>query len=158
LLPTEGGAWFGGWRLNAPPTIRLVSDDGERSVAVEPGSAAHRPALALEQGVAHVDVDGRSVAFRRAPPPDVDRAARAASGVSLAGSVELIAPMPGSVLRVHVEDGADVSAGDPLVTLEAMKMEHVVPAPIAGRLGGLAVKPGDQVTRGQPLGSVTVRA
>jgi propionyl-CoA carboxylase alpha chain len=59
--------------------------------------------------------------------------------------------MPGAVLTVHVSVGATVETGDPIVTLEAMKMEHVVVAPVAGRLAELQVRPADQVTRGQDL-------
>ena len=53
--------------------------------------------------------------------------------------------MPGAVLRVHAAVGAAVAAGDPVVTLEAMKMEHVVVAPIAGRIADLRVRAADQV-------------
>ena len=47
-----------------------------------------------------------------------------------------------------------MQAGDPVVTLEAMKMEHVVVAPVDGRLTELRVQPADQVTRGQELGLI----
>jgi biotin carboxyl carrier protein len=59
--------------------------------------------------------------------------------------------MPGSVLGVHVQTGQAVDAGDPLVTLEAMKMEHVVAATAAGRIGDVLVRVADQVSRGQVL-------
>ena len=59
--------------------------------------------------------------------------------------------MPGAVLAVHVAAGATVEAGDPLVTLEAMKMEHVVAAPVAGTVREVAVRAADQVRRGQLL-------
>ena len=48
--------------------------------------------------------------------------------------------MPGSVLAVHVEVGAAVEAGDPVVTLEAMKMEHVVVATQTGRVDRRAAR------------------
>ena len=57
--------------------------------------------------------------------------------------------MPGGVLSVHVEAGSRVNVGDPLVTLEAMKMEHVVGAPSAGTVAELLVGNGDQVARGE---------
>jgi propionyl-CoA carboxylase alpha chain len=57
--------------------------------------------------------------------------------------------MPGGVLAVHVEAGSRVNLGDPLVTLEAMKMEHVVAAPSAGTVAELLVGKGDQVARGE---------
>jgi biotin carboxyl carrier protein len=100
---------------------------------------------------------GRSVAFRLAPPPDVDAAVRAAvvHGVSGAiGPVDVVAPMPGAVLAVHAAIGDAVMPGDPIVTLEAMKMEHAVVATIAGHLGEMLVAPADQVTRGQRLATI----
>jgi acetyl-CoA/propionyl-CoA carboxylase biotin carboxyl carrier protein len=163
----EGGAtgsdpWAGGWRLNAPPAIRIATDDEARTVRpTEPDSAPDEPdatvaRLAVRAGdTVHLDLGGRSVAFRVAPPPDVDRAARAAAAHAHgAGPAELVAPMPGQVLAVHAGVGATVAAGDPVVTLEAMKMEHVVTAPIAGRIADLAVRPADQVARGQALATV----
>jgi propionyl-CoA carboxylase alpha chain len=66
----------------------------------------------------------------------------------------LVAPMPGTVGRVAVALGQSVSPGDLLLTLEAMKMEHVVAAPRDGTLGEIAVGAGDQVIRGQRLASV----
>ncbi len=128
----------GGWRLNGPSRVRLVTEDGEeRTVEVggPDGPAPDDPALVVG-GAAFVDLDGRSTAFRVAPPPDVDRAARAASGHHDGGSVEVVAPMPGSVIAVHVVDGDAVQTGDPIVTLEAMKMEHVVASPNGGRVEG----------------------
>jgi urea carboxylase len=47
-----------------------------------------------------------------------------------------------------------VDQGDPIVTLEAMKMEHVVGAPVGGRVTELRVQPTDQVSRGQLLAIV----
>jgi biotin carboxyl carrier protein len=59
--------------------------------------------------------------------------------------------MPGRIVRIHVAEGDHVAANEPLLVLEAMKMEHVIAAPGAGRVGGLMVAVGDQVTRGAPL-------
>jgi biotin carboxyl carrier protein len=66
--------------------------------------------------------------------------------------------MPGTVLGVHVAAGASVEAGDPVATLEAMKMEHVVSAPRAGRVAGLFVKAGDRVERGRLVARLEVVA
>ena len=126
----------GGWRLNGPARVRLEAEDGtERTVEPQPvGSAAESGIASVVMGdTAYVDVGGRSVAIRIAPPPDVDRAARAA-GTHAGGPIEIASPMPGSVIAVHAANGAAVEAGDPIVTLEAMKMEHVVAATIAGRV------------------------
>jgi len=107
-------------------------------------------------GDAEVDVDvaGRSVAFRLAPPPDVDRAVRAAAAHQGGGAADVVAPMPGGIIAVHRHAGDAVEAGDPILTIEAMKMEHVVAAPVRGRLSELRSAPGDQVARGQLLAVV----
>jgi acetyl-CoA/propionyl-CoA carboxylase biotin carboxyl carrier protein len=70
------------------------------------------------------------------------------------GDAELLSPMPGSVVAVGVEDGADVDAGAVVVAVEAMKMEHALTAPVAGVVE-LLVAVGDQVKVGQPLARIT---
>jgi biotin carboxyl carrier protein len=62
--------------------------------------------------------------------------------------------MPGAVVSIYRTAGDAVEAGDAIVTLEAMKMEHVVTSPIDGRLAELRVQAADQVTRGQVLAIV----
>jgi propionyl-CoA carboxylase alpha chain len=69
----------------------------------------------------------------------------------------LLAPMPGSVLRIGAEVGDSVTAGQPLVWLEAMKMEHTVTAPGDGILAELNVEVGQQVDVGFPLARVLAR-
>jgi biotin carboxyl carrier protein len=101
-----------------------------------------------------VDVAGRSVAFRVAPPPDVDRAARAALTHQAGGASEVLAPMPGAIVTVHRRAGDAVEAGEPIVTIEAMKMEHVLAAPSSGAVADLRARAGDQVTRGQLLATI----
>jgi len=148
-----------GWRLNAARTIRLEADDEERVVAILAvgpvrASAEGTPTFIRRDDAVHVDVAGRSVQFRLAPPPDVDRAARAAAKSTHAGTAELIAPMPGAVIAIHHTAGDAVAAGEAIVTLEAMKMEHAVLAPVDGTLSEIGVRAGDQVTRGQILAVV----
>jgi len=60
----------------------------------------------------------------------------------------LIAPMPGTVIRVQAAVGDQVRPGQPVVAIEAMKMEHVIAAPAAGRLSAVHVAVGDQVGAG----------
>lgn len=66
----------------------------------------------------------------------------------------LLAPMPGTVVRVGATVGAAVTAGQPLVWLEAMKMEHTVAAPSDGVLTELNVEAGQQVDVGAVLARV----
>ncbi len=67
-----------------------------------------------------------------------------------AADPELRAPMPGSVVAVHVADGARVATGDRIATIEAMKMEHSVVAPHDG-IVTLSTNVGDQVARDHVL-------
>ena len=86
------------------------------------------------------------VALPRFPDPD----AAVAQG-------SLLAPMPGSVIRVGAAVGDTVTAGQPLIWLEAMKMEHTVTAPTDGVLAELNVKAGQQVDVGAVLARVDNR-
>jgi acetyl-CoA/propionyl-CoA carboxylase biotin carboxyl carrier protein len=155
-LHAAGGTTAGssdGFRLNAAPTIRLVSDEETRTVQLSPGSARTRADVVRAGDTVHLDLAGRSTPFRLAPPPDVDRAASAAASHGT-GRTELVAPMPGQVLSIGAPAGSAVEAGDVVVTLEAMKMEHGVASPRAGRVTDVLVQVGDQVERGQPLAIV----
>jgi acetyl/propionyl-CoA carboxylase alpha subunit len=71
-------------------------------------------------------------------------------GTQLAAGA-LVAPLPGTVVKVAVEVGDAVAAGDTLVAIEAMKMEHEVRAPSAGTVAEVHVAPGEQVEAGRLL-------
>ena len=100
---------------------------------------------------------------RRADPPTREHPGRLVVEKfgPVAGTVEatveqvatgsLVAPMPGSVLSVAVRDGDTVSAGQTLLVMEAMKMQHTLSAPTYGVFSGLGVTPGQQVTAGEVL-------
>ena len=95
-----------------------------------------------------VDVDAPS-GYRRLVrvPRFLDPSEQVASG-------SLLAPMPGSVVKVLVEQGQQVAAGDPVLVLEAMKMQHTVSAPTDGVVSRLEVAPGTQVAAGEVMAVV----
>jgi propionyl-CoA carboxylase alpha chain len=66
----------------------------------------------------------------------------------------LLAPMPGTVVSVAVEKGAEVAAGQPILVLEAMKMQHTVAAPHGGVVAAIDVQAGAQVAAGDVLAVV----
>jgi acetyl/propionyl-CoA carboxylase alpha subunit len=160
LLGGSSDLWSGGWRLNAAPVRRLRHGDDERTVAMDVGargagaSGWNGPAATFDGDAAHVDVDGQSLDFTLAPAPSVDDAVRHASAVGGGASV-LTAPMPGRVIAVRAAPGDRVAANQPLVVLEAMKMEHAVVAPIDGSVAGVMVSVGQQVQRGDLLAEVS---
>ncbi len=84
----------------------------------------------------------------RHPPPVAHREA--------AGS--LAAPMPGTVVRVTARAGDRVRAGEELLVLEAMKMEHRIEAPGDGRLSEIRVRPGEAVEAGAVLAVIEYEA
>ena len=79
----------------------------------------------------------------------VPRFPEAGHGEQVAGG--LVAPMPGTVLAVHAAAGDAVAAGQLLMIVEAMKMEHRITAPRAGTLREVRARPGDQVSGGDLL-------
>ena len=152
LTPDSADPWAGGWRVAAEPTLRLRHGDEERSVTV---TTPAEPVLAVRDGAAvHVDVDGQSLEFELAPAPTVEDAVRHASAAGGEGASVLTAPMPGRVIAVRAAEGAAIAAHQPVVIIEAMKMEHAVVAPLGGRLARLHVSEGQQVRRGDVLAEV----
>ncbi len=77
--------------------------------------------------------------------------ASAAAAVHGAGAGEVIAPMQGTILKVLVEEGQEVAAGDPIVVVEAMKMETTISAPGGGVVTGLVATPGEPTKAGAVL-------
>jgi biotin carboxyl carrier protein len=67
------------------------------------------------------------------------------------GVAEIVAPMPGKVVRVQVEAGATVEKGAGVVVVEAMKMQNEMKAPRGGVVVSVNVKPGDTVNAGDVL-------
>ena len=97
----------------------------------------------------YVDGPDRSVRLREVPR-FTDPADAIASG-------SLLAPMPGTVVAVKVEAGAEVAAGDVVLVLEAMKMQHTVTAPHDGTVAEINVEPGSQVASGEVLAVVATK-
>ncbi|CAM5720627.1 putative protein OS=Streptomyces microflavus OX=1919 GN=Smic_46490 PE=4 SV=1 [Streptomyces microflavus] len=105
-------------------------------------------ALASYRDRLHVDTAGATYTFT-ALPRFPDPATQPAPG-------SLLAPMPGTVVRLAagLAPGARVQAGQPLIWLEAMKMEHRILAPATGTLTALHAAPGHQVEVGALLAVV----
>jgi 3-methylcrotonyl-CoA carboxylase alpha subunit len=152
LLEREpAGPWSGGWRAAAPAAVRMRHGDDERRVELRRSGTTE---LAVDAGVAFVDVEGQSLELSLATPPSVEEAVRHATAHA-GGSAALIAPMPGRVIAVRAAEGASVLAHQALVVIEAMKMEHAVVTPLAGTVTRIVVKVGQQVQRGDLLAEVS---
>ncbi|MEU4033383.1 acetyl/propionyl/methylcrotonyl-CoA carboxylase subunit alpha [Streptomyces collinus] len=170
LADAHGRSRFGGWRnVPAQPQTKRYEVAGEE-IEVRYRYTRQGP---VADGVRVVHADARTVVLevdgvRRkfevarygdqvyvgatrltALPRFPDPTAQLAPG-------SLLAPMPGTVVRVAdgLAEGATVTAGQPLIWLEAMKMQHQITAPAAGTLTALHAKPGQQVEPGLLLAVV----
>lgn len=77
--------------------------------------------------------------------------APAAPAANVSGGASVVAPMPGTILKVLVNVGDQVSENQPLIVLEAMKMENDIPSVASGKVLAINVKQGDSVEAGQAL-------
>ena len=118
-------------------TTRTIEGDGvlDALIAAEPAAEAESNVLLVQ---------GRAVHLWH---PSM--AASASAAVSAGAGGELVAPMQGTILKVLVTAGDTVAAGDPVVVLEAMKMETTIAAPQAGTVAEMPVGQGESVGAGQ---------
>jgi propionyl-CoA carboxylase alpha chain len=130
------------------PVPAIVAFAPDR-VILEVDGVRHR--FAVARGGDVMWVDSAFGAVRLTPVQRLPEPAR------LREPGSLIAPMPGNVVRLEAAPGDAVTAGQPVLVLEAMKMEHLVVAPAAGMIAELRVSPGDQVAAGDVLAIVTAR-
>ena len=149
-------------RLSRPGGAFEVESDGERWQArmrLEPNREARAASCVLTgeldgervslrvragRGALRLHGAGLRVTVRVRDPDRREHAADAESG-------HLASPMPGKVVKILAAPGDEVSAGQALVVVEAMKMEHTVSAPRAGRVLSVACREGDQVDEGVEL-------
>ncbi|MBV1941303.1 acetyl/propionyl/methylcrotonyl-CoA carboxylase subunit alpha [Streptomyces sp. BV286] len=167
LAPAAGG-WTdpfsvpSGWRLGGEPAP-LAFD--LRVAGLEPVTHHAPPGTEVTLDRVSVTVDGVRHTFHRAGDwlgrdgdawhvLDHDPVAASLTGAAHAGADSLTAPMPGTVTVVKVAVGDEVAAGQSLLVVEAMKMEHVVSAPHAGTVTELDVTPGTTVAMDQILAVV----
>ncbi|MGH9162526.1 MAG: biotin/lipoyl-containing protein [Vicinamibacteraceae bacterium] len=128
----------GAVRLDRAALSLLLPDGGSREVGFGPRDA---------RGVVRVHLSGESVDL----VVNGRRLRRGGLTVGGSGIVQIAAPMPGKVLRVHARIGEDVAARQPLVVVEAMKMENELSAPRAGRVKAVLVGEGQSVEAGRVL-------
>ncbi|HEX5086601.1 MAG TPA: biotin carboxylase N-terminal domain-containing protein [Nocardioides sp.] len=150
---TEDGTtveWWGGRDGYVLPDAAVISTgsiDGGCEIVLEEGGVRTTYVAMVEDDQVFVDWPGGHAAYRR-KPRFVDPADVVASG-------SLLAPMPGTVVSVNVEKGQSVEAGQPVLVLEAMKMQHTVRAPDAGTVTQIDVEVGGQVAAGAVLAVVS---
>ncbi|HEY0735655.1 MAG TPA: acetyl-CoA carboxylase biotin carboxylase subunit [Herpetosiphonaceae bacterium] len=140
-------------------TWRLAVDGMAREVTVV-AARDHALTLAFDNTQARLHVAsvddavlvgwrGRSYRLQKVQALSVDALSNIQSGV--AGHTSLEAPMPGTIIKVLVKAGDHVTANQPLLVMEAMKMEHTIVAPYAGVVGEVPFAAGQLVSGGATL-------
>jgi biotin carboxyl carrier protein len=102
-----------------------------------------------QPSVSEVRVRGRVYRVALSDPKRLRAAGSAAAADD--GSAQIVAQMPGKVVRVHVELGAEVEASAPLLVVEAMKMQNEMKSPKAGKVTVLNAVAGKTVNAGEVL-------
>ncbi|MBN9097868.1 MAG: biotin/lipoyl-binding protein [Pseudonocardia sp.] len=125
--------------------VTVLAHQPER-VVLEAGGLRRTYDVVFDGDRAYVDSSAGSTAFTQVP--------RFVDPSTLKPAGSLTAPMPGSVIRLPVAAGDTVRAGQALVVLEAMKMEHTIASPIDGIVADLPVELGQQVSTGDALAVV----
>ncbi len=146
-----------GWAVRSDEaTARMVTPvsgpdgDGAMTLAVD---GVELDPMVVDRDGGHVWLSRSGQGSRRLAAP---RRVRHVDQVITPGAARLVAPMPGQVVAVAVAEGDRVAAGDVLVVVEAMKMEHPVTAPGPGVVAALAVAVGDAVGADEVLVDVAV--
>lgn len=164
-LRPRGAGWTdpfsvpNGWRTGGEPKPVAFP---LRATGQEPVTHTPRGSHTVTDDRVAVTLDGVRHTFHRAADwlgrdgdawqvRDHDPVAASLDRAAHAGADSLTAPMPGTVTVVKVAVGDEVSAGQSLLVVEAMKMEHVVSAPHAGTVAELDVAPGTTVAMDQVL-------
>ena len=125
--------------------LRLGAENGRARYAVARGQAGE--IVARQDEADGAGAMAAAFSFAIVPPPPLPRRARATEeGVSA-----ITAPLAGTIATVRAAEGDTVAAGDLLLTLEAMKMEHRVTAPRDGAIARIAITAGDVVREGDLL-------
>jgi propionyl-CoA carboxylase alpha chain len=132
-------------RVDGEPLDVVVHGTGHHVVDASVGGIRRRFHVVIPADERTIDVDSPlGSSSYDVVPKFADPSEAIAAG-------SLVAPMPGSVVRVLVEAGARVSKGQPLVVLEAMKMEHTLTAPVDGTVKSIRYAVGEQVPEGAEL-------
>ena len=134
---------------DCPPVPTSMVFDGAHVLATV-GGLTRRYGLARTDDVTWLSRDGLAWVLRE---EDVLTAARTRGTTAQGGP--LVAPMPGTVTAVRVTEGQHVAAGETLIVVEAMKMEHAIAAPVDGVVIDLRVSAGDPVAMDAHLVAVT---
>ena len=129
--------------------VEVLSLENGRLSAIVDGEPLVAAFASDDSGI-KISYDGEGYELRR-PPPGVGGAG---PGVAAAEGASLTAPMPGTVVRVMVEEGDEVEEGQTILVLEAMKMEQPVVALYAGRVSSLPYAEGSLVPGGAVLAEI----
>lgn len=151
------------WLARTADGYRLHGLDRPRPVALEAGEggtqvlridgAPHEAVVAVDGDLVHIHFDGAAWTVRYQDPVQRHGHHHGASADDVAQ-----APMPGTVIAVHVSEGQPVARGDALVVIESMKLETAIKAWRDGTVEAVHVAAGQAFDRGAPLVTLAAEA
>jgi len=137
-------------RINEQPAISVMCTLGQEKLVLLTREHKQLRAYVLRQeNETLVNVGGQTLRLARQQPPSVESTAHAGAGGH--AQKAMTAPMAGTIVKVQVEDGQEVEQLQVLVILTAMKMEHTIAAPHAGKVRRVHYREGDVVKGGAVL-------
>jgi 3-methylcrotonyl-CoA carboxylase alpha subunit len=150
-----GGPGLSGFRINGDAGRIHVSVDGQTTAVALSPEGFDLSEEGGEQRVGYLELEDEVIIFNEGAAHQV-RWARAQTGGAggAAHDGALRAPMPGKIVATPAATGDTVTKGQPIIVLEAMKMEHALTAPFDGVVGEIAFAVGDQVTADAVLAKV----
>lgn len=139
------------YEIEVDPVLR----DGESSDVRRPAQPSALPRSPQRPSTPRVSAPVAPPVAPAPPTPSDPAPVQAAPALASVQGTKILAPMPGIVLRYLVKEGDTVSIGDPVLVLEAMKMENTLPAPAAGIVSSLPLDNGASVARDDVLAVIS---
>lgn len=139
-LPTETSGSAGDWKFDSRPGGWVIATDSKGTRVRFAASEVRGKFSFSIRGVPGESKNGYG---------EISTPVRGGGGGSAASiEADLTAQFPGKVRKILVKEGAVVQAGDPMILVEAMKMEFAVKAPVTGKVTSVRVKEGQQLSPG----------
>ncbi|GIK48341.1 MAG: 3-methylcrotonyl-CoA carboxylase subunit alpha [Alphaproteobacteria bacterium] len=143
-------AQLDGFRLNAAPSRTVRMRLGDEAIVRDADTGMPRDAAS--GAINAVSIGHSVIVFDRGEAYEFTLdTGEVEGGEAAAGDGAILSPMPGKIVSVAAKAGAKLKKGDPILVLEAMKMEHTLTAPFDGALVELNAKVGAQVSEGVVL-------
>lgn len=126
--------------------LKIIEKDGVNFIEFK-GKKYQFQLVSKHQNYYEFLINGKSYTYTVETPFSIERKKLLAAKEGESNSVEILAPMPGKIIEIFVEEGSEVHEGDPLVILEAMKMQNEILSPKTGKISDIKIKKDQNVMK-----------